>query len=326
MDANGRRVVALRGEDDLLHCPLCSYAVPPLKAKNMNRHTCTTNEPTGSTADPDTGAVSSDRPRITQISPPRFPNVLASVYTANLLRDKHLDKFSLAIDTKHRVLICQLHQVVINGNIQSVENHLKHHSHPMSGFQQSTPSISSVLNGWGIPTETPQRPVRAVVPVSGIEPPRDGYQCLECPYAVIAYETARKHADSSGHHKMNFGRVQRVQNIYWKILPKEDWEIHSVDLATKDLALINAITNSLMNPRVAENETDNVCVCQSTLFRPLLNPTSLGMYHSSSRIRASATHIKTATWALWSSSSLFRPKTLCQKPLKTSRYVSASKR
>ena len=297
----------------------------------MNRHTCPTNKPTDSTADPDTSAASSDRPRAhAQISPSRLPpsDAPAAVYTTNLLRDEHLDEFSLAIDTKHRVLVCQLHKVVVNGSIQSVENHLKHHSHPMSGFQLSTPNISRVLDRWCIQTETPQRPMHAVVPVSGIEPPREGYQCPECCYAVSADDAARKHTNLSGGHKMKYGQVQRVQNIYWKILPKEDWETsHSVDLTPGDLALINTITNSLMNPRVTENETDDVCVSQPTLSRPPLNsPLSLGTYHSSSRIRPSATHIKTATWVLWSSSSLFRTKTPCQKPLETSRCISVDKR
>jgi hypothetical protein len=194
------------------------------------------------------------------------PGHLAAVYTANIWRDKHLEKFSLAIDTEHRILVCQWHQVVINGNVQAIENHLKHHSHPTSGFHLSIPSISSTLDHWHVQTGAPQQHMHPVVPVSGIEPPHDGYQCPECPYAVSADDAARKHTNQSGGHKMKHGQVQRVQRIYWKILPEENWETsHSVDLTPEDLALINAITDSLMNPQSAENETDDVCVCQPVL-------------------------------------------------------------
>jgi len=127
------------------------------------------------------------------------------------------------------------------------------------------PSISSALDDWCVQTE-PQQPMHAVVPISGIEPPRDGYQCPECSYAVSADDAARKHTSPSGGHEMKHGQVQHVQKIYWKILPKEDWETsRSVDLMPEDLALINTITDSLMNPQSAENETDDVCVYQPTL-------------------------------------------------------------
>ena len=238
----------------------------------MNCHTCPANELTDSSPAPGTAASSSNRPHprvqiLPSNSPP--PDPPAAVYTANLWHDEHLAKFSLAIDTSHRVLVCQWHKVVINGSIQAIENHFKHHSHPTSGFHLSISNISRALDHWRVQTEMPQRHMHAVVPVSGIEPPHDGYQCPECSYAVRADDAARKHTNSSGGHKMKYGQVQRVQNIYWKILPEEDWETScSVDLTSKDLALINAITNSLMNPRVAENETDDVCVCRPTLRYP----------------------------------------------------------
>jgi Orsellinic acid/F9775 biosynthesis cluster protein D len=263
LDSSGRRVIALRGEDNLLHCPFCAYAVSPLEAKSMNRHICPTTDT--STA-PGAAASSSNRHRApVPISESNLsqPDALAAIYMANLWKDEHLEKFSLAIDTEHRVLVCQWHQVVINGSIQAIKNHLNHHSHPTSGFQLTAPSISHALNRWRVQTEAPQQPTHAVVPVSGIEPPRDGYQCSDCSYAVSVPDAARKHTNPSGGHNMKHGQVQRVQRIYWKILPKEDWEIgRSVDLTLEDLALINTITDSLMNPQSVENETDDVCVPQ----------------------------------------------------------------
>jgi len=233
-----------------------------MEARRMNSHACNTNKPTDSSADPGTTAPPPNLSRTrVRISPPNslLPGAPAVIYTANLWRDKHLGKFSLAIDTKHRVLVCQLHQVVLNGSIQAIENHLKHQLHSMAGFHLSVSSISGVLDQWRIQSEKPQQPTHAVVPVSGIKPPRAGYQCPECSYAVGADEAARKHANSSGGHKMKCGQVQRVQNIYWKILPEEDWEMSCcADLRPEDFTLINNITDSLMNPRVEENETDDV--------------------------------------------------------------------
>jgi hypothetical protein len=154
----------------------------------------------------------------------------------------------------------------VNGTVQAIENHLKHYSHPTSGFHLSIPSISSTLDHWHVQTGAPQQHMHPVVPVSGIEPPHDGYQCPECPYAVSADDAARKHTNQSGGHKMKHGQVQRVQRIYWKILPEENWETsHSADLTPEDSALINAITDSLMNPQSPENETGDVCVCQPVL-------------------------------------------------------------
>ena len=96
LDSNGRRGVALRGEDNSLSCPLCMYAVPPLEVKRMNCHTCTTNKLFNSSITP---ASSSNRPhaciRIPQPNSP-LPDALVAVYTTNLWRDEHLAKFSLA--------------------------------------------------------------------------------------------------------------------------------------------------------------------------------------------------------------------------------------
>ena len=223
LNSNGRCVVALREEDNLLHCPLCTYTVSPLKAKKMNCHTCPANKLTDSSTG--TAASSSNRPHtLVQILPSNSPppDPPAAVYMANLWHDEHWAKFSLAIDTNHCVLVCQWHKVVINGSIQAIENHIKHHSHPTSGFHLSVPDISQALDRWCIHTEMPQRPMHAVVPISGIEPPRDGYQCPECSYAVRADDAVRKHTNSSGGHKMMYGQVQCVQNICWKILPEED--------------------------------------------------------------------------------------------------------
>ena len=226
LDLDGRLVVALRKEDNLLHCPLC---MSPLEAKKMNCHTYPANKLTDSSTALGTATSSSNRPHarvqiLPSNSPPPDP---AAVYTANLWHDEHLAKFSLAIDADHHVLVCQWHKVVVNGSIQAIENHFKRHSHSTSGFHLSVSNISQALDHWRIQTEMLQRPTHAVVPISG---------------------------------------VQRVQNNHWEILPDEYWETSpSVDLTPKDLALINAITDSLMNPQVAKNETDDVCVCQPTL-------------------------------------------------------------
>ncbi len=296
----------------------------------MNTHTCSTNKSTDSST-PGTTASSFNLPHArVRLLPSNSPlQDTGAIYTANIWTDEHLEKFSLAIDIKHCILLCQLHRIVINGSINSIENHLKHKSHTKSGFHESTPHISAALDRWGVEATTPQTPMRPVAPISGINPPYSGYQCPECPYAVNTSEAARKHTCPLGGHTMEHGQVQRVQRVYWKILPRDEWATSNpVILAPEDLAQISRITNSLINPQSGENETDDVCVLSPRYPDPLSfnSPLSLGTYRNSSRIQASSTHTKIAARVLWSRSSLCRTRTPWLSPWESSRCTSVNER
>lgn len=235
----------------------------------MNSHKCSTDSSASDNTPSSHLPLRARGPSSSNVSPLDAP---VAVYTVNLHGDEHLRKFSLAIDTKHRVLVCQLHQVIINSTIQAITNHIKHHSHITSGFPLSIPSISAVLKHWHIQTKTPQQPVHEVVPISGIKPP-DGYQCSVCSYAVCASEAARRHTDLSRGHQMEPGQVQRVQRVYWKVLPREEWETSNpVCLAPEAVAQICKVTNSLMNPQSMGNETDVFVVSPCVILNLHLIP------------------------------------------------------
>jgi hypothetical protein len=126
-----------------------------------------------------------------------------------------LEQLSLAINIKHRVVICLSHMQILDPS--NISSHFKNTNyHRLSQLQDAQTQLKRILDDCNIPPHLPLAPMEPIAPLNLLLPPTKGFICTDCPYAVISSESARTH-DKLG-HATAFGYVQKVApQTYWKV-------------------------------------------------------------------------------------------------------------
>lgn len=251
---DGSRVRAPRGDDGLFTCPNCSYSVDFRHTKRMNKHSCAPPETSTSTPVAAGPPIASRTLRERAPPPPTMlPPSPSGVSTTNLSDNDVLRKISLAIDETHKLLICRAHRVVVPGNLNFIRSHLRRSHNGIVVLASLEKDILEALHHSHVNDNPPRPPDTPVQAISGLEPPVDGFHCRNCSHAVICSDGQRHHTRKFPGHVMRPGQVQKVQQVYWKVLPAE--AIHDVGgtnaFTTEERDMIEEGVHVMMNPQDA---------------------------------------------------------------------------